>query len=191
MRLVVRNLVPENPSVSIHIRRLSRMRQEDIVEWLSAVTVSIHIRRLSRMRRPGPKSWASVGGSFNPHPAVKPDETPKSWASVGENKCFNPHPAVKPDETPRTISTDRYGPSFNPHPAVKPDETCGRTPLPPPGSRFNPHPAVKPDETIGSGENAATPRRVSIHIRRLSRMRRPGPKSWASRRNTFQSTSGG
>ncbi len=92
--------------------------------------VSIHIRRLSRMRRRRRKIQKTCSFGFNPHPAVKPDETRSIHPFAAPGQSFNPHPAVKPDETWFRVGRDHAG-----------------------------------DQ-------------VSIHIRRLSRMRRTKPRSW-------------
>ncbi len=86
-------------------------------------SVSIHIRRLSRMRHERRRGVADRPHCFNPHPAVKPDETPGPFPAKYLSSCFNPHPAVKPDETPAPSASWLRLPCFNPHPAVKPDET--------------------------------------------------------------------
>jgi hypothetical protein len=88
---------------------------------LDSLAISIHIQLLSWMK--GFTHWTCSFDccSFNPHPAVKLDE---SHEIIGHlyRTSFNPHPAVRLDESSACCCSLQCQRCFNPHPTMKLDE---------------------------------------------------------------------
>ena len=68
-----------------------------------AVLVSILTRPPGRMQPAARTHSRYPVGSFNPHPASRPDATQCRWRSRCCSTCFNPHPASRPDATIRCL----------------------------------------------------------------------------------------
>ena len=97
--------------------------RHQVYDVVGGADVSILIRPEGRMQHAHIfRRWLAIG-SFNPHPARRPDATRFRLVYPNGQACFNPHPARRPDATNFVFWDDEASLGFNPHPARRPDAT--------------------------------------------------------------------